>query len=379
MSLAKPTISVAGRGSRSTVVPVSELDFSANDYLGLRNDPRVRAAAVRGIEEFGVGSGGVRDVAVGTSTVQDLECRLARFKAVRDVRVVQSGYAANLGIVPLLVGEGDTVILDRGNHQSSKDGARLSGATVAFYRHADLLDLARELEKAARAHARRIVVITDGVFGTGGDIAPLPDIVGLAERHGATVLVDDAHGSGVLGKGSGTVAHFGLTDRIAVQVGTASKAMGVVGGYIAAQADEVIAKLGDARTVVNSTALPPHLAMACIAALDIIESEPERIDRLWSNRRRLADGLVSAGLDIGGSQTPIVPVITGDPGIATSLGERIRERGVQAAVLVPPKVAREDSRLRLIATAAHSTAGIDQAVAVIADAARRSGLRLARA
>ncbi len=362
---------IDGSATRGAVsVAAAAVDLSSNDYLGLRNDPRVRAAAIRGIENYGVGSGGVRDVAVGMDVVHELEERLARYKGVRAVRMVQSGYAANLGIVPALVGVGDTVVLDRQDHRSSADGAALSRATVVTYPHGDMAALAAAVKEAARDRSRRVLIVTDGVFGLGGDIAPLPEIVDIAERYGAEVMVDDAHGSGVLGRGKGTVAHFGLTDRVGVQVGTASKALGVVGGYVAALSDEVIARFAESRPMTHSTALPPHLAAACLAALDIIEDEPDRIDRLWANRARLADGLSRAGMDIGVSQTPIVPVITRDPEIAATLGTKIRAEGVLAAILVPPKVTREDSRLRLIATAAHSTADIDRAVSAIADAAR---------
>lgn len=350
--------------------PARSVDLSTNDYLGLRNDPRVRAAAIRAIERYGVGSGGAREIAVGMGVVRELEDRLASYKKVRAVRVVQSGYAANMGVVPVLVGPGDVVVLDRQTHRSSADGAALSGAAVVTYPHADVEALAEAVARARQEGAGQVLIVTDGVFGLGGDVAPLPAIVEIAERYDAMVLVDDAHGSGVLGRGRGTVAQFGLTERVAVQVGTASKAMGVLGGYVAAQSEEVIARFSESRPVTHSTALPPHLAAACLASLDIMEAEPERFDRLWANRQRLADGLAEAGLDIDGSQTPIVPVITRDPASASALGAKIREVGVVVSVLVPPKVAPADSRLRLIATSEHSPADIEFAVATIAKAAR---------
>jgi glycine C-acetyltransferase len=345
------------------------VDLSSNDYLGLRNDPRVRAAAIRGIERYGVGSGGVREIAVGMSVVHELEERLARFKGVPIVRMAQSGYAANIGIVPALVAAGDAVIMDRQAHRSSADGAVLSGATVVTYAHADVDALERAVRSVA-GRARKMLIVTDGVFGLSGDIAPLPQIVEIAERAGAQVMVDDAHGSGVLGRGRGTVAHFDLTERVEVQAGTASKAMGVIGGYVAVFSDEVAARFGESRTVTHSTALPPHLAEACLASLDIMEAEPERNDRLWANRRRLADGLASGGVDIGPTATPIVPVILRDPARALALGQRIRARGVLASLLVPPKVLPGESRLRLIASAAHTSADIDLAVSIIVDASR---------
>src|SRR6266545_1439522 len=349
--------------------PPVTVDLSSNDYLGLRNDPRVRAAAIRGIERYGVGSGGAREVAVGMGVVHELEARLARYKGVPNVRMAQSGYAANIGVVPALVGPGDVVILDRQAHRSSADGARLSGATVSTYPHADMAALAEAVRSAAgRSH--KVLIVTDGVFGLSGDVAPLPAIVEIAEQSGALVMVDDAHGSGVLGHGRGTVAHFGLVERVGVQVGTASKAMGVLGGYVAMFSDEVAARFGESRPVTHSTALPPHLAAACLASLDIMEMEPERNERLWANRRRLAEGLTAAGIDIGPSETPIVPVILRDPAQTIALGNKIRAKGVVAGVLVPPKVAPHEARLRLIATAAHSPADIDLAVSTIVGATR---------
>ena len=355
--------------ARSSVAEGPVVDLSSNDYLGLRNDPRVRAAAIHGIERYGVGSGGAREVAVGMGVVYELEARLARYKGVPNVRMAQSGYAANIGIVPALVGPGDAVILDRQAHRSSADGAQLSGATVSTYAHADVVALA-EAVRSASGRSRKVLIVTDGVFGLSGDVAPLPAILEVAERNGALLMVDDAHGSGVTGHGRGTVAHFGLVERVAVQVGTASKAMGVLGGYVAMFSDELAARFAESRTVTHSTALPPHLAAACLASLDIMEREPERNERLWANRRRLAEGLVAAGIDIGRSETPIVPVIVRDPARAIALGKKLRAQGVVAGVLVPPKVTSDEARLRLIATAAHSPADIDLAVSVIVGAVR---------
>ena len=370
---------IAGIARRAgSVGRVSGLDFSTNDYLGLRNDPRVRAAAIQGIEEFGVGSGGAREVAAGTAIVRELERRIALFKGTRGAWVVQSGYVANMGVVPVLVGPGDFVFLDRQNHQSTKDGALLSGASVVVYAHADPSALARELKRSAPAAPSKTLVITDGVFGLTGEIAPLPDLVEAAERYGATFMVDDAHGSGVLGRGRGAVAHFGLTERVAVQVGTASKAMGVLGGYVTLMSDEILGRFADARPITHSTAIPAHLAAACLAALDIIEAEPERIDRLWTNRDRFAAGLAAAGLDLGGSQTPIVPIVAGAAAKAVELGTRLRSRGVLASVLLPPKVEPEQSRLRFTVTADHTAANIDIAVATIAESARGLGIPAAR-
>ncbi|TMB72240.1 MAG: aminotransferase class I/II-fold pyridoxal phosphate-dependent enzyme [Chloroflexi bacterium] len=294
---------VSRKAARSPIVAAAAVtvDLSSNDYLGLRNDPRVRAAAIRAIERYGVGSGGARDVAVGMGLVHELEQRLALYKGVPIVRVTQSGYAANIGIIPVLVAGDDVVILDRQSHRSSADGATLSGARVLTYPHADMAALAEAVHFAADGK-HRVLIVTDGVFGMSGDIAPLPRIVEIAEAAGAEVMV--------------------------------------------------------------------HLASACLAALDVIEAEPERNDLLWANRHRLADGLASAGIDIGPSQTPIVPVILRDPALALELGRRIRARGVIAGILVPPKVAPHEARLRLIASAAHSPAEIDFAVSVIADASR---------
>jgi 8-amino-7-oxononanoate synthase len=372
------TIAGIARRKRSVEREVSGLDFSTNDYLGLRNDPRVRAAAIAGIEEFGVGSGGAREVAAGTALIRELERRIVLFKGTRGAWMVQSGYVANMGVVPVLVGPGDLVFLDRQNHQSTKDGALLSGASVVIYPHADVDALERELKKSASSAPGKTLIVTDGVFGLTGDIAPLPEIIEAAERHGAMVMVDDAHGSGVLGRGRGTVAHFGLTERVAVQVGTASKAMGVLGGYVTVMSEEILERFADARPMTHSTALPAHLAAACLTALDVIEAEPQRIDRLWANRERFAAGLVAAGLDIGCSQTPILPIPAGTPETTIELGRRLRSRGVLASVHVPPKVQPEQSRLRFTVTTDHTAANIDLAVSLIAEAARDLGIRLHR-
>lgn len=362
------TLAIAG----SPVPPTLEL--SSNDYLGLRNDRRLVRASIKALEEHGVGSGGVRSVAVGSAAFAEFEARLAEFKLFDRALMVQSGYMANLAAIPSLVGPGDSVWLDRDNHQSSKDGAVLSGATVKFFDHRDSDGLRKSLRQSIRPRRRRVLVVTDGVFSAGGDVAPLPAIVGAAEACGAMVMVDDAHGAGVLGPGGrGSVHHFGLDGRVDVQVGTASKAFGAVGGYVLGSA-AFIARLAKARPILYSTALPPHIAAACTEALRIIQAEPERREALWRNRDRLATGLARQGLDIGLSETPIIPVSAPTPRAALDAAAQLRVLGVKVSALIPPRVGRDGARLRMTVNSSLSDVDIDRAIELIAECARDNGL-----
>lgn len=325
------------------------------------------AAALRALELHGVGAGGGRGVAAGTEVHAELERRLAAFKGTAAARVYQSGYAANTGVIPLLAGAGDAVILDERNHQSSRDGATLSGAQVHTYAHADVTALERVLASVAGA-ARRMLIVTDGVFGVDGDVAPLGAIVAAAERFGARVLVDDAHGTGVLGDGHGTVAAAGLQTAIAVQVGTLSKALGSLGGFVATSDGELIARWSSARPEVYSSALPAHLAAAALTALDILEREPERVAALWRNRQALEAGLRRAGADLAPSASAILSLKAGAAARAIALGERLRASGLRASVVLPPRVAEGAARLRFLSSAAHSADDVDRAVAGVAAA-----------
>jgi glycine C-acetyltransferase len=343
------------------------ISLSSNNYLGLADHPRMNAAAAAAVAEYGVGSGAVRTIA-GTMTLHEaLEATLARFKGVEAVLTFQSGFTANTGVIPVVTGERDLIVSDRLNHASIIDAMRLSKAPREVYPHKDVAALRAILEKARRdgdaggRPYRSILVVTDGVFSMDGDIAPLPGIVEAAEAHGAAVMVDDAHASGVLGRdGRGSVDHFGLSGRVAIQVGTLSKAMGVLGGYVAGSQALRDLLIQRARPFLFSTSHPPAVVAACLEAVRIMEEEPELIERLWANTRRFKSELVRLGFDTGASETPITPVMMGDAATAIRFAERLFEVGVFAPSVVFPTVALDRARIRTIVTAAHSDAQLDR-------------------
>lgn len=348
------------------------VNLASNNYLGLTSHPRLRAAAIKAIEDYGVGSGAVRTI-IGTMVLHEqLEERLARFKETEASIVFQSGFTANTGVIPALFGETDVIISDELNHASIIDGCRLSRATRKVYRHRDMADLEQRLEESKEA--QKLLVVTDGVFSMDGDIAPLPAIVELSERFGAIVMVDDAHASGVLGRnGRGTVDHFGLHGRVQIQVGTLSKAMGALGGYIAGKRSlrEWLVQRG--RPYLFSTSHPPSVAATCIAALDVLEEEPHLINRLWDNTRYFKDGLMSLGFDTGSSETPITPVIVGESAQAIQMSRRLFEEGVFAQAIGYPTVARDRARVRTIVTAAHTRDQLDIALDAFSKVGRELG------
>ncbi|MDQ6747770.1 MAG: glycine C-acetyltransferase [Candidatus Dormibacteraeota bacterium] len=349
------------------------INLSSNNYLGLNTHPRLVQAMVDATNRYGAGSGAVRTIAGTLSIHEELERRLADFKHTESSLTLQSGYATNLGILSSVLVEGDVVISDELNHASIIDGIRLTRAERLVYRHSDLDSLEEALEKAGKF--RRKLVVTDGVFSMDGDIAPLPGIVERAEAHTAMVMVDDAHASGVLGKnGRGSVSHFDLDGRVEIQVGTLSKAMGVLGGYAAGSAtmrDYLVAR---ARPFLFSTSHPPGVAAACIAAIDVLLDEPQRIERLWENARYFKGQLQGMGLDTGVSETPITPVIAGDPDKANALSDALLEGGIFAQPIVFPMVKREQSRVRTIVTSEHSRAQLDATLEVFEAAGRKLGL-----
>ncbi|HEV3232536.1 MAG TPA: aminotransferase class I/II-fold pyridoxal phosphate-dependent enzyme, partial [Candidatus Dormibacteraeota bacterium] len=343
------------------------------NYLGLTTHPSLERAMIKATEEWGAGSGAVRTIA-GTMTIhEELERRLADFKHTEACLTLQSGYATNLGILSCVLVEGDVVISDELNHASIIDGIRLTKADRLVYKHADLDSLEAALGQAGRY--RRKLIVTDGVFSMDGDIAPLPGIVERAEHHEAMVMVDDAHASGVLGQnGRGSVNHFGLDGRVNIQVGTLSKAMGVLGGYAAGSAalrEYLVAK---ARPFLFSTSHPPGVAAACIAAIDVLLDEPDRIERLWANTRYFKAQLAALGFDTGVSETPITPVIAGDPERANKLSDALSDGGIFAQPIVFPMVRREQSRIRTIVTSEHTRAQLDATLEVFESAGRRLGL-----
>jgi glycine C-acetyltransferase len=363
------------------VVDGAELiSLSSNDYLGLTHHPRLRQAALNAVQEFGAGSGAVRTIAGTMDLHEELERDLAAFKGTEAVLTFQSGFTANTGVIPTITGEQDLIVSDALNHASIIDGMRLSKAPRKVYPHGDVHAL-REVLREARDNGRDgsgephrlILVVTDGVFSMDGDIAPLPGIVEAAEEAGAAVFVDDAHASGVLGRnGRGSVDHFGLHGRVAIQVGTLSKAVGVLGGYVAGSQDLRDILVQRARPFLFSTSAPPAVAAACREAIRVMQDEPELIERLWANTRRFKGELSRLGFDIGVSETPITPVMMGDPDTAGRFSQRLFEEGVFAQPVVYPTVAIDKARIRTIVTAAHSDEQLDRAL----DAFHRVGAEL---
>jgi glycine C-acetyltransferase len=371
--------------AQGPIVSIDErrlISLSSNDYLGLTHHPRLRAAALAAVERFGAGSGAVRTIAGTMSLHEELEAELARFKGTEATLTFQSGFTANTGVIPTLTGEQDLIVSDALNHASIIDGMRLSKAPRKLYPHADvaaLREILADAEERGRPESglpyRLILVVTDGVFSMDGDIAPLPGIVEAAEAHGAAVMVDDAHASGVLGRnGRGSVDHFGLHGRVAVQVGTLSKAVGVLGGYVAGSRDLRDILTQRARPFLFSTSHPPAVAAACLEAIHVLEDEPELIDRLWANTRRFKTELVRLGFDTGASETPITPVMMGDSTTAARFSDRLFEEGVFAQPIVYPTVALDKARIRTIVTAAHTDEQLDLALAAFDRIGRETGL-----
>ena len=370
------------QGPVATVDGHEVISLSSNDYLGLTHHPRLKAAAVEAVREFGVGSGAVRTIA-GTMTLhEELVADLAAFKGVEAVLTFQSGFTANTGVIPTITGEADLIVSDALNHASIIDGMRLSKAPRKVYPHRDLAGLEAILSEAAERGRpdgsgpyRLILIVTDGVFSMDGDITPLPGIVALAERFGAAVMVDDAHASGVLGRnGRGSIDHFGLHGRVAIQVGTLSKAVGVLGGYVAGSQDLRDILIQRARPFLFSTSHPPAVAAACREAIRVMEEETWRIERLWASTRRFKAELARLGFDTGRSETPITPVIVGDSEAAIRFSAELFEAGVFATSVIFPTVALDQARLRTIVTAALTDEHLDRALDAFATVGRRLGI-----
>ncbi|MDG7020230.1 MAG: aminotransferase class I/II-fold pyridoxal phosphate-dependent enzyme [Nitrososphaerota archaeon] len=358
------------------------LMFCSNNYLGLSNHPKLKAAAVDAINTHGAGSGSVRPIAGNMDLHVELERRLARFKDAEASLVYQTGFAANAGLIPQLAGKGDLIISDELNHGSIIDGVRLSAAERKVYKHSDTGDLARVLEEAERAapQFRRVLIITDGVFSMDGDIAPLDKVASLGAEHGAMVYVDDAHGEGVLGEGGrGIVSHFRLgRDKVHVEMGTFSKAFGVVGGHVSGSRDLVNFAYNKSRTWLLSGSHPPGVAAACLAAVDVLEKEPQHVQRLWENTRYFKKAMKDLGFDLGRSETPITPVMVGESGKAKKLSSRLFEIGVFALPIVYPMVAQGKARIRTIMNAALSKEDLDFAIGAFEKAGRELELIPAR-
>ncbi len=346
------------------------LNFCSNNYLGLANHPKLVEAATNALKKYGVGPGAVRSIAGTMEIHTELERRLAAFKGVEAAIVLQSGFSANTAVIPVLVGKEDVIISDELNHASIIDGSRLSGARIERYAHANTTDLEDVLKKNQGTY-RRALVITDGVFSMDGDLAPLDQIYGVTSRYDAMLMVDDAHGEGVIGRGGrGIVDHFGLHGKVDVEVGTLSKAFGVVGGVVAGNAKIIEWVRQRGRPFLFSSATPPADVAACIAAVDLLESSTELVDRLWENARYFKAELKKIGLNTGNSVTPITPVMLGEAPLAQQFSRELFNENVFAMALGFPTVPQGKARIRVMISAAHSREDLDQGLAAFEKVAK---------
>lgn len=335
------------------------LNFCTNNYLGLANHPALKEAAKRAVDEWGVGPAAVRTIAGTQALHLEFERRIAAFKGVEAAMYVQSGFCANQAAIPALVGREDCIFSDRLNHASIIDGCRLSRAKIIVYEHCDPADAERVIKENI-GHYRRGLLVTDGVFSMDGDIAPLDKLYEVAEKYGVLTMVDDAHGEGVLGRGKGIVHHFGLQGKFDVEMGTLSKAFGVVGGSLAGRQIIIDYLRQKARPFLFSSAVTPADTAACLAAIDLVEKHPELVDKLWENTEYFKQGMKELGFDTGHTETPIVPVMLGEVGLAKEFSARLFEEGVFAMALGFPTVPRGQARIRVMNTAAHSKEDLDR-------------------
>jgi glycine C-acetyltransferase len=355
------------------------INLASNNYLGLANDPRLIEAAIAATRAFGVGSGAVRTIAGTMRIHMELEEKIARFKNVEACVVFQSGFAANAGTVSAILGKEDYILSDELNHASIIDGARLSRATIKVFRHKDAAHCEELLQELQEKPGHKLV-ITDGVFSMDGDIGAVDKLAALAEKYGAIMMVDDAHASGVLGRnGRGSVDHFKMHGKVDVQVGTLSKAIGALGGYVCGTKDLIDYLYHRARPFLFSTSHPPSVAATCIEAFNILEQEPERIERLWSNTRYFQGELKRAGFNIGGvntpaTETPITPLIVGEGRKAMELSRALFDEGVMATGIAFPTVPEGKARIRMILTSEHTKAQMDQALETLERVAKRLGI-----
>src|SRR5882757_9023423 len=355
------------------------INLASNNYLGLTTHPRLREAALEATRRYGVGSGAVRTIAGTMKIHMELEEKIAQFKNVEACVVFQSGFTANAGTVSALLGKEDFIISDELNHASIIDGARLSRAKILVYRHKDVAH-AEEQVASVKDQPGRKLIITDGVFSMDGDIGPLPGLCDVAEKYGAIMMVDDAHSSGVLGRnGRGTIDHFNVHGRVDIQVGTLSKAIGALGGYVCGTRDLIEFLYHRARPFLFSTSHPPSVAATCIAAFDVLEQEPERIEKLWENTRFWKKELGLLGFNIGGvntpaSETPITPIIIGDGKLCMDFSRELFNEGVMATGIAFPTVAEGKARIRTIMTATHTQDELQQALEVLGMVGKRMGI-----
>ncbi len=350
------------------------INLSSNNYLGLTTHPKLKARALEALERFGVGSGAVRTIA-GTMTVHmALEEKIARFKRVEASVVFQSGFTANAGTVQAILGKDDVIISDELNHASIIDGCRLSRAEIKVFPHKDIEACEKVLKEIAPRKCRKLL-ITDGVFSMDGDVAPLPSLVELAEKYGCLMMIDDAHASGVLGRnGRGTVDHYNLHGRVDIQVGTLSKAIGALGGYVCSTRDTIEFLYHRARPFLFSTSHPPSVAGACLAAFEVLEEEPELIEKLWANSRSFKEGLKKLGFNTGASETPITPLIVGEAALAHQFSRELFEAGVFAQGIGFPTVPQGKARIRAIVTATHTPEQLSRALEILGNIGKKLGI-----
>ena len=350
------------------------INLASNNYLGLTTHPKLREAALGATRKYGVGSGAVRTIAGTMKIHMELEEKIARFKNVEACVVFQSGFAANAGTVSAVLGKDDFIISDQLNHASIIDGARLSRAKILVFRHKDIAHAEEQLASVKNEPGKKLL-ITDGVFSMDGDVGPLPALCDVAEKYGAIMMVDDAHASGVLGRnGRGTIDHFNVHGRVDIQVGTLSKAIGALGGYVCGTRDLIDFLYHRARPFLFSTSHPPAVAAACLAAFDVLEQEPERIEKLWDNTRYFKKGLASAGFNTGISETPITPVIVGEAKEAHELSRQLFNEGVLATGIGFPTVPKGKARVRTIVSAGHSMEELDRALGVFTKVGKKMGI-----
>jgi glycine C-acetyltransferase len=356
-------ILASSNGPWTVVSGKKVLMLCSNNYLNLTNHPKVKKAALEAIEKFGAGSGSVRPIAGTMQAHVELEEALAKYKRTEASLAYSTGFAANAGLIPQLAGEGDLIISDELNHGSIIDGVRLSRAERTVFKHRDTEDLGRVLSDAEKKNYKHILIVTDGVFSMDGDIAPAGELVKLASEHGAMTYIDDAHGDGVLGDaGRGITSHFHIEGKVDVEMGTFSKAFGVVGGYVAGSRDLVNYALNRSRTWLLSASHPASVVASCKASLEVVENEPEHLRRLWENTRYFKTGLRNLGFDTGASETPITPVIVGESSKARKMSEMLFAENVFALPILFPMVARDKARIRTIMNAGHSKADLDFAL-----------------
>src|SRR5450432_290783 len=355
------------------------INLAANNYLGLCNHPKLKEAAIAATEKYGVGSGAVRTIAGTMRIHMELEEKIAAFKNVEACVVFQSGFTANAGTVSSLLGKEDFILSDELNHASIIDGARLSRAKIKVFRHKDVAH-AEELLKSIENEPGRKLIITDGVFSMDGDIGPVDKLADLAEKYGAIMMVDDAHASGVLGRnGRGSIDHFGCHGRVDIQVGTLSKAIGVLGGYVCGSRDLIDFLYHRARPFLFSTSHPPSVAATCIASFDVLQDEPERMEKLWENTRFWKKELGLLGFDIGGrttpaSETPITPIIIGDGRLTMDFSRELFKEGVLGTGIAFPTVPEGKARIRTIMTATHTQEELERALEVLGRVGKKMGI-----